>query len=170
MSDSQRRQRDDLLAVLGAVPERVSDLVALIPPPSLDYRHAPALPTLRELIGHFWAAGAAVDAVLRRALVGGRYELSVREAIDPNAQVDSSLPPSELLADLARVRRRTVDFLRGLAAQEWKRRLTDPTFGDLDLYQVCEMAVQHELGHLGQVRNLITLLPDPFTQLAQPAG
>jgi hypothetical protein len=60
-----------------------------------------------------------------------------------------------------RVRRRTVDLLRGLKASDWKRVVVDPQQGELTLLDVCSQITQHEIGHLVQLRNLIALLPEP---------
>ena len=51
--------------LLGVVPERVGDLVSGLDEPRLAYRHAPAFPTLKEVIGHLSDAGTAVDGLLR---------------------------------------------------------------------------------------------------------
>jgi hypothetical protein len=160
MADQPRRQRDDLVVVISAVPERVADLVSGLDEPRLTYRHGPAFPTLKELIGHLAEVGSAVDAVLRQAYLDGRKEVRVKLAVDPTAEPDLTLPASELLGSYARVRRRTVDLLRGLSSQDWKREVFDPAMGELTLNDICELVVRHEVGHLSQVRNLITLLPD----------
>ena len=76
---------EDVVTLLATVPERVTDLVAALEPPELEYRHAPAFPTLQELVGHLCQAGAEVDALLRRAYLDGQRELRVRAAIDPIA-------------------------------------------------------------------------------------
>jgi DinB superfamily len=161
MTESARRQRDDLLAILVAVPERVADLVTAFDQPRLDYRHAPAFPTLRELVGHFRATGSAVDAVLRRVCLDGEREIRAREAVEAKGDSQSSTPVPEAIEDFTRVRRRTVDLLRGLSPADWKRPLLDPAAGEVTLQEVCDMAARHELGHLAQIRNLATLLPDP---------
>jgi DinB superfamily len=160
MAEQPRRTRDDLVVVISAVPERVADLVSGLDEPRLTYRHAPAFPTLKELIGHLAEVGAAVDAALRQAYLDGQKEVRIKLAIDPTAEPDLTLPASDLLESYARVRRRTVDLLRGLSGADWKREVFDPAMGPITLNEICELIATHELGHLSQVRNLITLLPD----------
>jgi hypothetical protein len=161
MTEVQHRSREDLVVVLGAVPERVADLVAGLDEPRLSYRHAPAFPTLRELVGHLCEAGVAVDAALRQGYLDRQREVRIKAAVDPSSEPDLSPPVGELLEDFSRVRRRTVDLLRGLSAQDWARAVYDPAIGELTLYDICDLITRHELGHLSQVRNLITLLPEP---------
>jgi hypothetical protein len=153
-------QREDVLMLLGVVPERVGDLVSGLDEPRLCYRHAPAFPTLKEVIGHLSDAGSAVDGLLRRAYLDGQRELPVRASIDPTHAPDLSPPLLELLESFGRVRRRTVDLLKGLGAAEWQRVVLDPQQGELTLLDVCTQITQHELAHLSQLRNLIAVLPE----------
>ena len=152
--------RDDVILLLAVVPERVGDLVSGLDEPRLAYRHAPAFPTLKEIIGHLNDAGSAVDALLRRAYLDGQRELPVRASIDPTHAPDLSLPLTELLEGFGRVRRRTVDLLKGLTSHDWQRVVLDPQQGELTLLEVCAQITQHELAHLSQIRNLIALLPE----------
>lgn len=148
------------MLLLGVVPERVGDLVSGLDEPRLVYRHAPAFPTLKEVIGHLSDAGSAVDSLLRQAYLDGQRELPVRASIDPVHEPDLSPPVDELLGSFGRIRRRTVDLLRGLAAADWQRVVVDPRQGELTLLDVCAQVTQHELAHLSQIRNLIALLPE----------
>ncbi|TMC01387.1 MAG: DinB family protein [Chloroflexi bacterium] len=152
--------RDDVLMILGVVPERVGDLVSGLDEPRLAYRHAPAFPTLKEVIGHLADAGSAVDGLLRRAYLDGQRELPVRASIDPTHAPDLGPPLAELLESFGRVRRRTVDLLKGLVAADWQRVVIDPQQGELTLLDVCAQIAQHELAHVSQLRNLIALLPE----------
>jgi hypothetical protein len=160
VGERSRTGSEDLIAVLGAVPERASELVLGLDDPRLDYRHAPAFQTLRELVGHLCEAGVAADGLLRQVIVDGRDEVPVRSTFDPAADPDLSPPLAEQLEGFGRVRRRSLDLLRGLTGGAWEREVTDPAQGRLTVQEVCEQVVRHELGHLSQVRNLLTLLPD----------
>lgn len=145
---------------MAGVPERVADLVSGLDEPRLVYRHAPAFPTLKEIVGHLCDSGTAVDSLLRQAYLDGRRELPVRATLHPTHEPDVSPPMLELLEDFGRVRRRTVDLLRGLSAADWQRTIVDPREGDMTLLDLCATATRHELGHLSQIRNLIALLPE----------
>ncbi len=70
-------------------------------------------------------------------------------------------PLQETLEDFARVRRRTVDLLHGWGKSEWDRTITDPRGGEMTLLEVCRLVARHEMGHIGQIRNLSALLPEP---------
>jgi hypothetical protein len=160
MTSTDELGREEVVLLLGVVPERVTDLVSGLDEPRLTYRHAPAFPTLKEVVGHLSDAGSVVDALLRRAYLDGQRELPIRDSIDPAHEPDLSPPVGELLEGFGRVRRRTVDLLRGLATEDWKRVVVDPRQGELTLLGVCELVTVHELGHLSQLRNLIALLPE----------
>src|SRR2546430_7977478 len=151
---------EDVMVLMSMVPERVNDLVSGLDEPRLAYRHAPAFPTLKEVIAHLCDAGASVDSLLRRAYLDGQRELPVRASIDPRHEPDLSASLAELLEGFGRVRRRTVDLLRGLSDEDWARLVVDPQQGELTLLDVCAQVTQHELAHLSQLRNLIALLPE----------
>ena len=153
---------DDVLLLLAGCPERVADIAAGLDEARLRYRHGPAFPTLKEVIAHLAAASVAVDALLRRAHLDQVQEADVRAAIDPSAQTAEAGPPTEeLLGDYVRIRRRTIDLLRGWGEAEWARSLRDPRLGELTLLEVGRTVAGHEVGHLTQLRNLIALVPEP---------
>jgi hypothetical protein len=155
--------REDVLLLLAACPERVTDIAAGLDEARLRYRHGPAFPTLKEVIAHLSTAGVAVDALLRRAHLDRIEETDVQGAIDPPVEAfDASTVTDELLGDYVRVRRRTIDLLRGWGEAEWSRRLRDPKLGELTLLQVGRKVAAHEVGHLTQLRNLISLVPEPM--------
>jgi hypothetical protein len=151
----------DVVLLLGSVPERISDLVYWLDETRLRYRHGPAFPTLGNLIAHLLDSGTKVDALLRRAHLDGQTTADLRAAIDPTHDQDLTQPLQEALEDFARVRRRTVDLLHGWGPREWDRPINDPRGGDLSLLDVCRTVARHEMGHIGQIRNLSALLPEP---------
>jgi len=154
-------ERDDVLTMLGACPERVRDYVGGLDDSRLGYRHAPAFPTLAELVLHVSDTGVAADTVLRHACLDGAQEVDARAALEPVGEgPDSAQPPLERLEDLGRLRRRTMDLLRGLTAEDWERVVVDPALGELTVLDFCRLVATHEMSHLSQVRNLTALLPD----------
>ncbi len=153
--------REDVLNMLGACPERVRDYVSGLDENRLAYRHGPAFPTLGELVVHVSDTGTAVDAALRLACLEGTSDVDVRSALEPPGEVgESSGPALARLADLGRIRRRTMDLLRGLTDSDWERPLSDPAVGEVSVLDFCRLVAAHEMGHLSQVRNLTSLLPD----------
>jgi hypothetical protein len=152
---------EDVLLLLGACPERVTDIASGLDEARLRYRHGPAFPTLREVIAHLVAAGVAVDALLRRAHLDHLQEADVRAAIDPPSEPADAATAEDVLGDYVRVRRRTIDLLRGWGEAEWKRTLRDSKLGEITLLEVARLAAAHEVGHLTQLRNLIALVPEP---------
>lgn len=158
----QGLSRDDVLTMLGACPERVRDNVLGVDAHRLGYRHGPAFPTLNELVAHLCDAGIAFEAALRHALTEGAPEVDLRAALEGPSISDDSTSTADRLEDLGRLRRRTMDLLRGLPADNWEGTvLRDPHFGEVSLLDFARLVAKHEMSHLSQVRNLTSLLPEP---------
>ena len=161
MEADQTLEREDVLTMLSACPERVRDYVTGLDESRLAYRHGPAFPTLRELVLHVSETGSAADTALRHACLDGASEVDARAALEPPLEPPEGVAPAlEKLADLGRVRRRTMDLLRGLTTADWERVVVAPSMGELTVLDFCRLVAQHEMGHLSQVRNLTSLLPD----------
>jgi uncharacterized damage-inducible protein DinB len=151
----------DVVLLMSSVPERVSDLVNWLDDARLRYRHGPAFPTLGNLIAHLVDSGSKVDGLVRHAHLDGQRNADVRAAIDPGHDQELDRPLQEALEDFARIRRRTVDLLHGWGKAEWERKINDPRGGDMSLLEVCQLVARHEMAHIGQIRNLSALLPEP---------
>ena len=151
----------DAVLLMSSVPERIGDLAYGMDETRLRYRHGPAFQTLGRLIAHLLDSGSRVDSLLRHAHLDGQTAADVRTAIDPGHDAELERPLQEALEDFARVRRRTVDLLHGWGKSEWERRISDPRGGELTLLEVCQLVARHETAHIGQLRNLIALLPQP---------
>ena len=138
----------------------VGDLVSMIDESRLRYRHGPAFPTLGGLVGHLVDSGIKVDGLIRHVHLDGLAVADLRAVIDPVPEQELVRPLRDSLDDFARVRRRTVDLLHGWGKPEWERTIDDPREGVLTLLDVCRIVARHEMSHIGQVRNLIALLPE----------
>jgi hypothetical protein len=154
-------EREDVLMLLGAVSERVSDVLAGFDSASLAYRHGPAFPTLGEILVHLAETSQRIDTALRHAYLDKADEIDVRACLDVPFDAASDEPTLELLHSYVRIRRRTVDLLRGVSPEDLDRQLHDAISGELTLLDVCRLVVTHELGHLTQIRSLVSLLPEP---------
>jgi hypothetical protein len=151
----------DAVLLMSSAPERISDLVYGLDEARLRYRHGPAFPTLGGLISHLLESGTRIDSLLRRAHLDGMGTADVRASIDPGHDQDLDRPLQEAIEDFARVRRRTVDLLHGWGKNEWARVVSDPRGGDMTLLDICRLVTRHEMGHIAQIRNLTSLLPEP---------
>ena len=151
---------EDYVVLLAQVPERVADLVSALDEPRLRYRHAPAFPTLGELVAHVAVTGTLVDALFRHVCIDGQREVDLRAALDPPQPLPET-PGAELLERFARDRRRTADLLRGLDGAGWESTVSDRRRGELTMLEVCEEVGRHEAAHLTQLRNLMALVPEP---------
>ncbi len=148
---------EDYVVLLAQVPERVADIVLSLDEERLSYRHAPALPTIAELVAHVAQSGTLIDALFRHVLIDGATEVDLRSALEP---APTAAGGEDLLEGFARDRRRTVDLLRGLSPSRWAETVADGERGQLSLFAVCELVGRHEAGHLTQLRNLIAQLPE----------
>lgn len=147
--------------MMAGCPERVRDYVSGLDESRLAYRHGPAFPTLGELVRHVSETGAAVDAALRHACLDGLAEVDIAAALAPVQELSETAAPALVkLEDLGRIRRRTMDLLRGLTGEDWERVMTHPGREDVSVLDFCRLVAAHEMGHLSQVRNLTSLLPD----------
>ena len=147
--------------MLAACPERVRDYVSGLDEIRLAYRHGPAFPTLREIVLHVSQTGAAADSALRHACLEGASEVDAQAALEPHFDNAEAIAPAlEKLEDMGRLRRRTMDLLRGLTPADWDRVVIDPDLGEMTVLDFCRLVAAHEMGHLSQVRNLTSLLPD----------
>ena len=161
MEPDRTLEKEDVLMMMGACPERVRDYVSGLDENRLAYRHGPAFQTLGELVLHVSATGSAADAALRHACLDGAIEVDARAALEPPIDASDTVAPAlEKLEDLGRIRRRTMDLLRGLSPTDWDRVVVDPDLGELTVLDFCRLVAAHEMGHLSQVRNLTSLLPD----------
>lgn len=150
---------EDYVVLLAQVPERVADIVYGVDRERLGYRHAPALPTLAEVVDHLAHSGTLTDALFRRVLIDGSPEIDLLSTVDP-APREQPEALGDALDRFARDRRRTAELLRGLGRERWSEPLTDARLGELTLLEVCDRVGRHEAGHLAQLRNLIAQLPE----------
>jgi hypothetical protein len=152
---------DDHIVLLAQVPERIADLVSGLGEEQLTYRHAPAFPTLEELIAHLARAGTLVDALFRQVLIAGEREVDLMAALDPPPpDAATGDAAAEALDRFARDRRRTADLLRGLREEQWEEPVGDRRLGELTLLELTARVGRHEAAHLTQLRNLLALLPE----------
>lgn len=152
---------EDYVVLLAQVPERVADIVSGLDEPRIRHRHAPAFPTLGELVVHLAHSGTLVDALFRHVLIDGLREVDLRAALDPAQAPPEGESPADLVERFARDRRRTADLLRGLGGEGWEATVEDRRLGPLTLLELCEQVGRHEAGHLSQLRNLLALVPEP---------
>ena len=160
MVPDESLDRDAVLRLLSGAPERVRDYIAGLDDQRLDYRHGPAFPTLKEVVLHVAGTGIAADEVIRHACVDGGPPPDPTAALETAAEADLGVDALERLDDLARNRRRTMDLLRGLPDGGWEEQRPGERPGVRSLLDFCRVVVAHEMGHLAQVRNLTSLLPD----------
>ena len=158
--EAEALEREDALALLGSIPERLSDLLSGFDATRLRYRHGPAFPTLEEILRHLADAAQRLDQALRHVYVDNAQDVDVRAALDASSENEAGEPPEELLQAYSRIRRRTVDLLRGLGPEDLERSIQDRTVGALTMLDISRLVVTHDLGHLTQLRNLLALVPE----------
>lgn len=151
---------EDLVALLGSLPERLADLVSAYGEERLRYRHGPAFPTVGEVVGHLAASGEALEGLLTAVCLDTGDEPRLDGILRAPTPPALGRPLAEVLEGARRVRRRSVDLLRGLPAEGWGRTVNDPEHGEIGLEEVVRLVLRHELGHLVQLRNLAAFFPE----------
>lgn len=151
---------EDLIALLGSLPERLADVVSVYDEERLRYRHGPAFPTVGELIGHLGASGAALEAFLTAFCLQAEEIPPLATVLEAPA-APLAAPLEGVLEDARRRRRRSADLLRGLPTEGWERRVDDLGRGDPTLEEAVNLVIRHELGHMAQLRNLASFFPQP---------
>lgn len=152
---------EDYVVLLAQVPERVADIVSGLDEARFRHRHAPAFPTLEELVVHIAHSGTRVDGLFRQVCIDGNREVDLRGALDPPESAAPEESRADLLERFTRDRRRTADLLRGLDHAGWGSTVEDRRLGTLTMLEVCEEVGRHEAAHLTQLRNLLALVPEP---------
>ncbi len=160
MDEDPGLDRAEAQMLLASTPERVSDLLGGIDNDRARYRHGPAFPSLAEVAAHLAAAAGTADSLVR-AVSAGAAEVDVRAALDPAGPEEEPPALKESLGLFRSRRAATVEALRATPEAEWQRPVPDRWLGEVSLLDACRLLVGHELGHLAQLRNLISLVPEP---------
>ena len=150
--------RDDILMLLQSVPERIGDLIAGLDAGGLRYRHGPAFPTAGEVAAHTAQAGSELDHFVTAVALGTGAPPPLSTMLEAGTPATESI--AGVLADWHRVRRRSIDLLRGLDGERWEAQLEDPQRGRLSFEEALRLVLRHELGHVAQLRNMTALVPE----------
>ena len=151
----------DAMLLMAGPPERLGDTVLSLRPERLAYRHGPAFPTVQELVAHLAGSSAAIEGVLRGALEGSG-EVAISAALGARTTADVSEAVAALVDSYAASRRRTLEMLRSLEPDAWGRTFTDAELGEMTLLDACTRVADHDLAHVSQARNLVSLLPEDW--------
>ncbi len=161
-------RREQAIHFLGALPNRVTEVITGLSSDQLGYRHGPAFSTMTEVIAHLRSEADSTDAAIRRICSEDAPEIDWEiPVVAPTESIEIKV----LVDDIGRFRRRTVDLLRNLDRSYWERTATVNGQGQLTLIELCSRIAVHGLGHVSQLRNLAALVPrsDPLAS-GHPAG
>ena len=150
-------RRDQMVDLLAGLSHRVAAATAGINASQAAYRYGPAFPTIREVVEHLRADSQVSDAALRRVCVETDPEVDLRIELEPGRPAASI---EDLIEDISRYRRRTVDMLRNLRREEWLRSAQLRQVGPASLGELCQMIALHGAGHVSQLHSLAALVPD----------
>jgi uncharacterized damage-inducible protein DinB len=146
-------EREGLIEALAAMPDRVGELIDGLSEKELRRRPAEGEWSMKEVCGHLvvdartWQERITLmmtenDPYLKRYdSVGGVTEGGYQEG-----------PIEETMSELRRIRRQTVETLRGLSAEGWERRGRHWSEGEMTIARACEIGLEHGEEHLEQLR------------------
>jgi uncharacterized damage-inducible protein DinB len=147
---------DDLVVRLAAVPDRVAVLTAGLDDAALRRRPVEGEWSMKEVCGHLvedartWQERIAlmttqVDPYLARL----DPVVSVREGGYQDAPIGATMD------EFRRIRRQTVETLRGLSEDGWQRRGRHWSEGPMTIEQACSVALEHAESHIEQIERLV---------------
>lgn len=141
-----------LLQSLTNAPARVAEVMEALPTEAYEWQPAPATWSLSQTVAHLAASNLPFQNRLRRMVQAENPWLPYfgPEVARPN--VDAPAP--ELLARFRDSRTDLLDFLAGLAPEDWERRGVHETMGATTLAQQAQNIVNHDAEHLGQLYEL----------------
>lgn len=156
---SASEARDQLIAVLAAIPERVEALAAQAAAAGGASTNVEEW-TPNEIAGHLCDSARYWGGRMRRVVNEDQPTLDVYDensAVHLAAYRYKTLAP--LLNELRVLSGDTVTFLRALPAEAWERAGTHPQRGALTLRQIVEIEAEHETMHTGQFARALGLQP-----------
>jgi uncharacterized damage-inducible protein DinB len=147
-------EHEDLVEKLGAMPDRVAELVAGLDEEALRRRPAEGEWSMKEVCGHLLEDARTWQA--RFVLMTTQTDPYL-ERLDPDISVREGgyqeAPIEETLDEFRRVRRQTIELLSGLSPEGWQRAGRHWSEGRMTIAEACSIALDHSEMHLGQLRN-----------------
>ena len=173
-------EREFVVEELRASEARLVEVVRDVTPAQAMYRTGPERWSIAEVLEHLvvWESfmlGAVRGALDRpqepekRGAVAGKDSLVLglaasrdkplksREAAQPTGRWSDF---GEMMAEFRARRARTVEFAETTQADLRSHFFAHVTFGDLDCYQWLVAMGQHTLRHVGQIEEIMRVLPD----------
>lgn len=141
-----------LLQALANAPTRVAEVMEALPAEAYAWRPAPECWSLSQTIAHLAASDPPFQNRLRRMTQAENPWLAY---FGPEvARPDVDAPAPELLARFRDSRAELLNFLAGLAPEDWERPGVHETMGATTLAQQAQNIVNHDAEHLGQLYEL----------------
>jgi hypothetical protein len=153
---------DELVATLAAMPERIAESIrqagTAVDQATLAAEGADAAWSANQVLGHLCDASRYWGARMFRVV---REDEPFLPGIDQDALMLAFAHKyralDELLATYRLVSAGNVVLLRDLPAQAWERAGTHEERGRMTLRELVEVETDHELVHLGQLRDALGL-------------
>jgi uncharacterized damage-inducible protein DinB len=141
-----------LLQSLHSAPARAAELVESLPSEAHAWRSKAEDWNATQLVAHLLAAEPLFRARLARIVAEENPWLPY---FGPDvARPEAQGPLSELLPRFRAERDRLLQFLSGLAPEQWERPAVHETLGPTTLARQVQNVVNHDTEHLGQLAEL----------------
>ena len=148
-------QHEHLVEELAAMPDRVAGLIAGLSEEELRRRPAGGEWSVKEVCGHLVEDARTWHE--RITLITTQADPYL-ERLDPDASVRDGgyqdAPIDATMDEFRRIRRQTIEILRGLSVEGWHRTGRHWSEGPVTIAQVCEIALDHAESHLTQLQAL----------------
>ena len=141
-----------LLQTLNKTPARVADVLEALPADAHEWQPGPDAWSLSQTLAHLAASDPPFQKRLMSMTQNHNPWLPYFGPDVARPEVDVSTP--ELLARFRQARTKLLDFLAGLAPEEWERPGVHETMGPTTLAQQVQNIINHDAEHLGQLYEL----------------
>lgn len=153
------REKQRIILNLRSTPNELDDLLNGVMEETFVWRPIPNRWSVKELLCHF--------RDVERYVFHSRYRLLLTESepafqrFDPDAAAAAGdyihQDASAVFAAFKSSRLNTIDLLNGLSPGDWNRAGIHPSGGRLSLHDFAIRHCEHDLNHLGQMKDIIRL-------------
>lgn len=154
----------DLVERLNAITPALQREIAGLPDTVLGNRPGEGEWSMKEICGHLRDDAQFVDkrlhamAKLEQPYLEGWDQEEVMRERDPQAS-----PIKELLTEFLTARAATIELLTNLVHWNWARQGRHAERGRISIRQLVEVAIEHEEGHLEQLRRVKAAAESPIS-------
>jgi DinB superfamily len=143
----------DPLVVIDSTARRLSEIVAKVPPASLEWRPAPGKWNAREILCHLADCEIAFAFRLRQTLAESHHIIQPFDQ-EKWAGTYGGLTASGALNAFSALRHWDVELITSIPADAMAKLVTHPERGDMTFRVIVETMAGHDINHLLQLEKI----------------